>query len=471
MSFKIWMALGLAATLVGCGSVQVGGPGGEDTPSVDNPSFPDNGLVDWGVETKGSTGHVDYIEHLPRGEEQRDALCARGLTGRLTDWYCAGPSAPPITGLQDVLDGLGLDPTNGNTTRFAINGHSSSLVTKSTSVLNPRAIIFTRDGTPDYAALGFIRGDGFAEIAAFDSNSQDVNFFLVSYKKGCEPDCTNAERFLPSNESGWQDVTIYGDEDLKNTVFDCLQCHEPEGKGTGRILRMQELVNPWTHWFRDNRGTRPMLDTFQAVHVNEDYAGIPANIIANNDPADLEDMVRAAGFGNQPNRFEGNNINNDDINTDTPNDVWMGLYENAVTGQMIAPPYFGINPYDDTLVADAGDLYRQVAAGDISESQMPDLTQLFRQDALRYLSFQPAPGLSGTEIVQHRCGTCHDGRFPGISRDNFRIQDFPDNLTDQMKLKITQRIGLNEHSRFKMPPLAFSELSPAEIEAIREAMK
>lgn len=469
--------VGATVLALGCGGpITVGtvgdDSGNDDGPDISNPGFPDGGLVDWGVETRPAH-EVDYIEHLDRGATQRQNLCSQGLNGRLTDWYCAD-QAPEINGLEDVLVGLGLKDANGqlsNTTLFAISGHSSSLVTRRTTVLNPRAIIFTEQGTPDYAALGYIRGDGFAEVAAFDPVKQDVNFFLVSFKRGCEPDCSNAERFLPRNETGWQDVAIYSDQDLKNTVFDCLQCHEPQGKDTGRILRMQELVDPWTHWFRDNRGTRALLDQFQAAHPNEDYAGIPANQISNSNPADLEDLVRDAGFGNQPNLFEGDNINNDDINTMAPNDVWMGLYTNAVEGTMIAPPFFGISPYDDTKVQDYGEMYRQVAAGELADNQMPDVTKVFRADAMRYLSFKPAEGLDARQIVQHRCGTCHDGRFPGISRDNFRIQDFPDNLTPVMKSRISQRIGLSDHSRLRMPPLVFSELSSAEIEKIRNAMK
>jgi hypothetical protein len=285
---------------------------------------------DWGIETKSPT--LNPVEHLARGRAQRTLTCGRGNQDRLAQWYCAGETAPVVTGIEDLMVALGVkDLANPNAMLFALTSHSSSLVTRSTSVLNPRAVVFSQPGELDYLAVGFVRGDGFAEVAAFDPSKQQINFYLVSYKKGCEPECSNVERFTPVNESGWMDVTIYNDQDLKNSVVDCLQCHQPEGSASGqRILRMQELQDPWTHWFRNNRGTNPLLQTFRSTHVNEDYAAIPAGIINNSDPADLEDFVRDGGFGNQPNEFSGDQVNADDITVDTPNATWLGYYENAV---------------------------------------------------------------------------------------------------------------------------------------------
>lgn len=474
------LASACLAVLLGACTIEIGNPNGG---SGIGPTGPGGGYSadgkltdgDWGI-TVGEA-RLDYIEHLQRGPDQYQNFCSQGMTNRFTDWYCAGGTAPSITGLEDVLVGLGLKnagqpDTLPNNTLFAITSHSSSLVTRHTSVLNPRAIVFTRDGSvTDYAAVGFIRGDGFAEVAAFDTATNDVDLILVSFKRACDPDCTNAEKFLPENESGWQDVAVYSDKDLANTVFDCLQCHEPQGAGTGKILRMQELVNPWTHWFRDNRGTADLLTQFQTYHVNESYAGIPANQIANSDPRDLEDLVENAGFQNQPNLFRGNNINNDDITVTDPNNTWLGLYQNAVDGTMIAPPYFGINPYDEAKVTAAGDLYKSIVDGTTSRDQMPDMVDLFRDDALPYMSHAAAPGLDALGIIQHKCGTCHDGRFPGVSRDNFRISAFPDGLAPIMKQRIAARITLPDYSRLRMPPKQFADLTDEEIQTILDAVK
>jgi hypothetical protein len=375
-----------------------------------------------------------------------------------------------ITSLEDLLVGVGLkDPENPQQMRFAISGHSSSLVTRRTTVLNPRAIIFSEE-VDDYVALGFVRGDGLAEIAAFDTVNGRLNFYLVRTHLGCGDDCTNAERYLPSVEAGWQSVDVYFDDDIKNTPLDCLQCHEPGGEGTGRILRMQELQDPWTHFFRDNRGSRVLLEQFQAAHPDEDYAGIPAAIISESQPADLEDFVRAAGFDEQPNEFLGDDINNDDVDVTTPNATWMALYDRAKEGLAISPPFFGISPYDDAKVSAASAAYLAVATGTAGPETMPDMTDLFDQAALPYLGFLPATGADAVQIVQHRCGSCHDGRFPGISRDNFKISQFPDQLDDEMKAKVLARIKLPATDRKRMPPLMFSELKPEHVQTIEAAL-
>src|SRR4029077_20277911 len=119
------------------------------------------------------------------------------------------------------------------------------------------------------------------------------------YGKSCDPDCPNSELFTAKTESNWQSFTVYGDPDINDTPLDCLQCHQPGGTGTKRILRMQERQSPWTHWFHpqiDGGGptngapsdavigppgppTPGLLEEFLAAHPNEDYGGIPAQAI------------------------------------------------------------------------------------------------------------------------------------------------------------------------------------------------
>lgn len=419
----------------------------------------------------GPPTHLDYFEELPVGAEQFAALCARGHGDRFFQWYCAAATPPTITSLETILEGVGLkDPAAPEDMRFVLTGHSSSLVGRRTTVLNPRAVIFSEE-VEDYVAVGFVRGDGLAEIAAFDTVNNRINLYLVRAQLPCGDNCTNADRYLPSVESGWQAVDVYFDDDIKNTPLDCLQCHEPGGKGTGKILRMQELQDPWTHFFRDNRGTRLLLDQFQAAHPGEDYAGIPAVQIIDSQPADLEDFIRAAGFGNQPNEFDGDAINNDDPDVTTPNAAWTQLYDRATQGLAISPPFFGINPFDPAKVASAGAAYRAVANGSAGPDTLPDMTDLFAENAKPYLGFVPMMGADAKQIVQHRCGTCHDGRFPGISRDNFKISEFPDQLTAEMKAKVMERINLPVTSRKRMPPIMFSELQAEHVQAIEGALQ
>ena len=56
---------------------------------------------------------------------------------------------------------------------------------------------------------------------------------------------------------------------------------------------MQELQNPWGHWFRNNRNNgQQLLADFSAAHeANETYGGIPGAAITNSDPAQLEGLA------------------------------------------------------------------------------------------------------------------------------------------------------------------------------------
>ena len=429
-----------------------GNNGGADDPTpIPSPvAIPDNnGEIN---------ARLDYFELLPKGETQRQALCARGNNDRLSKWLC-GTTPPTIGKLDDVLIGLALkDPANLANMQFAISGHSSSLVMRRTTPLNPRAVILTPAGTTDYTALGFVRGDHLAEVAAFDPIKQDINFFLIRYEKPCDPDCPNSERFSPETESGWQNVTVYGDQDLKNTPLDCLQCHEPGGIGSKRMLRMQERQTPWTHWFRSNRPSVALMNEFQAAHPNEDYAGIPAARIVNSDPAKLEKLVEGAGFSVQPNEF-----NTALIEQEGRGPTWLALYNNALMGAMISVPFYKIDPADPTKLAAASAGYLAVKNGTATPDTVPDMTALYPDTELGDLGFHAGDALTtGQGVVQHRCGTCHNGTFPGITRNNFVVADFPANLDPNMRLKILQRIRLSDKSRLRMPPAMFSDLTEAE---------
>ena len=445
---------------------KAGGNNGKNSGQTDPPEvggFDD----DWGLEPK----RLDYFEPLQKGEAQWASLCSRGNADRVTNFFCATPR-PNITSLEQLLVGLGLkNPAQPNNMGFVLSGHSSSLVTTKTTVINPRALIFTPEGTPDYVVLGFVRGDGFAELAAFDTTNQRINFFLVKINKPCDPDCSNFERFSSAAESGWTSIDVYNDQDIKNTALDCLQCHQPGGINAQRILRMQELQDPWTHFFRDNRPSNVLLAKFQQYHPGETYAGIPANIIANSDPADLEDVVRAAGFDLQPNEFATEQIETElAANPNAIPPTWLEQYNRSIAGTEISTPYFKIDPYDPAKVDAAGLAYREILEGTRPTADMPEMTHMFSDEALEHLGFTAAANLDAKGIINHRCGTCHNGTFPGISRNNFNVADFPDNLSPEMRDKILLRINMPETSRFRMPPVMFSKLNDQQVGTIENAL-
>jgi len=104
---------------------------------------------------------------------------------------------------------------------------------------------------PGFITMGFVRGEQFAEIIVSDRTTRELFFFLVAFQKACNAtnSCTNGDLLTPAVESGWTSFTLYDEVDLQNTIVDCLHCHQTQGPGTQKILRMQELQNPWTHFF------------------------------------------------------------------------------------------------------------------------------------------------------------------------------------------------------------------------------
>lgn len=429
--------------------------------------------------------HLDHLGHLPKGDAQRELTCGLGNQDPFAQWYCAGPTAPTITGLEDVLVGLGLKQ-RGSTSGmfFAVNGHSSSLVMRRTTSVNPRVVIFSNQEEPNYRAAGFVRGDFMVEVLGYDPAKDDINFYLLRYEKECEPNCGNADRFLEQTESGWRRVSAYEVRFIHQTPLDCLACHQPEGQGSKRILRMQELVFPWTHWFRKGAGSTELFDEFYQTHCedpkagacNEKYATIPIEFIEDSAPPELEKFVCRGQVGfspfcgfPQPNLYKGMNVNADDPNVSTPNARWLQLFNGALQGKMIPPPHYSINPFDPEKVALAKRKYRAVAFGGVAPESLPDMTDLFKDKELGYLSFKPADGLTARQIVEHRCMICHDDRFPAKSA--FRAADFPGQLTGEMKARIAYRINLPNTHRWRMPPTMSADLTAAEKRLIESALE
>ena len=101
--------------------------------------------------------------------------------------------------------------------------------------------------------MGFVRGDQFVEIVAREPKSGTLKFFLIRFKQSCYLDhsCDYQDLQRDSVESGWTDYTIYEDQYLTNTVFDCTHCHQSEGWQGEKKLRMQEIHAPYTHFFHD----------------------------------------------------------------------------------------------------------------------------------------------------------------------------------------------------------------------------
>ena len=99
--------------------------------------------------------------------------------------------------------------------------------------------------------------------------------------------CDLAGLLTEEIESDWTAYSVYDQDDLEGTSLDCNSCHQPNGYGTKRMLRMQELASPWLHWFpqrfvQRTDSDRTLLAQFAEAHKGErQFGGIPMETIAN----------------------------------------------------------------------------------------------------------------------------------------------------------------------------------------------
>lgn len=441
---------------------------------------------------------TDPLAGLPEGEDQHDALCSRGHGDPISQAFCATPDQPPIGSLVELQNFIGLDMTDPESTSFALSSHSSSLVMRLVSPLNPRAIMFTRPrgGQPrngnalpnaQFVALGFARGDQFVELVAKDTTAGDaLRFFLFEFSQDCNetPEgCTPGDLFTPAVEHGYTGYTLYEDVDIANTLLDCKQCHQPDGPGTPQILRMQELQFPWTHWlFDEPDGNVVLCGDFRAAHLGEDYAGIPALNYANGcrapqgtfaGPPALENFVENNGFIAQPNQFLTQAIL-DEVVASNPaqpasnvppghSATWNGLYDAYLGGTAIPPPYHDFRITDAAELSAMSDAYNAVRDGSMPVDQLPDISDVFLDAALPDMTIAPRPGASGDEILRQMCIQCHNSRLDQtLSRARFNVEDLASMSASEKAIAI-ERLMAPKDSAELMPPRRFRELSEAEI--------
>lgn len=451
---------------------------------------------------------TDPLNGLPIGAAQMTALCARLATQNVNDRvrtaFC-GATPRTITSLTQLQTALGLNFASPNLTGrgnngqggnpgFAISGHSSSLVLRSVSAINPRAILFTPptgNPVPGFVTLGFVRGDQFAEIIAHNPTTGVLDFYLARFTQACNTtnSCTPGNLLTPAVESNWLTFQIYDETDLKNTIVDCTQCHQPGGPATTRFLRMQELANPWNHWFRDNRvGGQALIADYQAAHgTTEAYAGIPGALINASDPARLEDVIRQNGFGAQNGVFNSGNIeaqinatagqpqNNDTPGTST---AWNTIFNRAVLGQIIPVPYHDIKVTESATLRTFTTAYQNFRANPATAATLPDLRNVFKTSRLFEIAGIAArPGLDGPGIITEMCTQCHNSRLDQtITRSRFNV-----NLTAMSNLVggvltgaardteigvAISRLSLPSEDVRKMPPETLKSLSATEINTV-----
>jgi hypothetical protein len=470
----------LAAACSGGGSG--GGPGGTGTPPAPG--------SDHGPDAA-------FFADLPSGATQLARLCARGRADAVATRLCAQP-APAVTSLVELQRAVGLfdGPTPP---QFALTGHSTSLVVKSVSALNPRAIIFTaptaqpttqpNDGSfvqdPGLVAMGFARGAQLVELIAHDPQADQLDFYLVRFTQDCntsESGCAPGDLLTPAVEKSWRSVSVYDDEDLKNTVLDCRHCHQPDGPGTRKLLRMQERRAPWTHWFRNNAnqpGGVTLVQDFQAAHgKGEDYAGIPAALLdtPRSDPLVLEALVDNNSVAPQPNEFPTATVESQ-VRRSQPmepqlnlppgqSSAWQQIYDVAAQGGAIPVPYHDVKVTDPQKLAAMTRAYRAFADGALPAAQLPDVTDVLLDAALPDMGLAPRAGASGLQILQQMCQRCHDPKLDqSLSRARFDVTAIATMSAGEKQAAIA-RLTQPAGSTLLMPPARFGSLSPGEIQVV-----
>ena len=193
---------------------------------------------------------------------------------------------------------------------------------------------------------------------------------------------------------------------------------------------MQELASPWLHWFpqrfvQRTDSDRVLLAQFADTHEGDQhYGGIPIATIANaldeGSGAQLEALVRAEGFGEQPNPFDAQ-IVAEMKSGSSP--TWEARFETHLQGRAIAVPYPAIDVTDEAKRSAAARSYQDVVRG-ASAARKPARHpgDLLRRTRKQKLSFVPQPGADGKAVLLEMCARCHDGRAnPQLGKSRFNV--------------------------------------------------
>lgn len=424
-------------------------------------------------------------------------LCARPHANAVADKLCASPR---ITGLSDLLRALDLgDP---ELRRSVANGNSTSLVGRRSTPINPRVVTvpLIPQRLADFRAVGFVRGEQFVELVAYDTGRAALAFYLLTFEQACNagPEgCSIADLQSEKIEHNWTGWKLAEDVDLAGTPIDCLVCHQPQGPGTEKLLRMQELRVPWMHWFpagamklniRDPSSSQTdtedvLLPIFREAHGHErQYGGIPLSELL-----DLDRFAASAleGFidtywslkGGAPPIFPQDNqdfeFNSNQVLQERAQGSraqWTQYFAEVRSGRRVTVPFYDVDTSDPAKRRAAVAAYLAVERGSAPASTMLDLRDVFSAEAQLALSIRPADTEPGPELLTHFCGRCHNPRLDqSLSRARFDVERLAEMSAEEKKLAI-ERILLPQDSPYVMPPVFAAELTPLAIEKLKEVL-
>lgn len=432
---------------------------------------------------------TDFMRH---GEAQREVVCARGGDDLVRDLFC-GDEPPRITSLVELEQALEVDEARiGGYTGVSLTANSTALSTRSVSALNPRLFAVRVEQLPiEMIALAFTRGEQSVELVVRDRDDRELRFYLLAYRQSCderEDGCRLDELLTPETESGWRELSLYDEEDLKNTALDCRQCHQPGGPGTPKLMRMQELFSPWTHWlWRSSLGGRALMEDYFAAHGDEIYGGMPAAQIDASHPGNLTTVVVFSGGGDeQPNAFEGGVIEAEvllsarerggmqpeDNAVPGESPTWRAIYERARAGEAIPVPYHDVKVTEAKKLAAMTEAYLAHRRGELAPGELPDIRDVFPDDPKRLaaMGFTTEPGLDGEGVLMQACAQCHNGRLDqSLSRASFDVD--LGSLSRAEKDLAIERLRLPGSDPQAMPPRRVRFLSDEARERLIELLR
>ncbi|HYX32946.1 MAG TPA: hypothetical protein VE954_07510 [Oligoflexus sp.] len=433
---------------------------------------------------------------FPKGEEMRKKLCFGFDSQRSQDFdkvrqvFCQA-NVPVIQSLRDLQTALGLaipDKTprgrdfNGQpgvTPGWALTGHSTSLVARFVSPINPRVILFTapkdaNTAMTDFVVMGFVRGDQFVELIAREPKSGKLNFFLVEFTQACNENghCSTGHLQSAAIESQWQAITIYEDIYLSNTVFDCTHCHQPEGPLTDKMLRLQEMDRPWSHFYRDDTQGQDLIQMFRDFHgPDEGVGGVPAHLISSSDPEKLVWLLKANGFGEQPNRFASAVIEQEVQKDKGPGQAWLQGWDRFIKGETIAFPSWANSILDTNRW---GDVKTRWKAATTVESR-PDLREALDDRLSASYGARAPQNATGQELLALACQRCHNQKLDStLGKSLFRADQNPQERSALNAKNAIDRLEIlrkDPANPLAMPPRLFMDLTGPEIDLIIQELK
>jgi hypothetical protein len=375
------------------------------------------------------------------------SFCRRPGEDAIRDAFCYAP--PDIRNLRDLQDAIGLNLLGDEETGrsdivldgfsagqpLVLLGHSTALPGRLISPINPRAIIVGRQ-----SLMAFQRGVQSIELASRARDREDFNFYLVTFAQACNssPDgCLPGDLYTPQVERDWMSVTIQDDEDLKNTPSDCRQCHR-RARDTS-VLLMRELDSPWTHFFE------PLIDGSPASELpgvrgedlvrdylrakgDEPYGGLPPSMIRETVGLTLENAVSPA----QPLLFDAPRVEDDRFPFGPdgwPSEPgrsawWDSAFAAFQRGEQLPLPHYEARPTDPRKQQVLTEAYQRYLAGTLPASELPDLADIFPDDAQRRaeIGLETTPDATPAQVLVQACGSCHnDVLDQDISRARFSI--------------------------------------------------